>query len=195
VELDALEFGATVADAHDDAVVGFGGDGEFARQRFAVDDEGVVARGGERVGEFAEDAFCVVMDGAGFTVEEFWRANDFPAECGADSLMAETHTQNWKFSSEALDEFDGDAGFFGCAGAGGDDDAFGFAADDVVHGDFIVAVDFDVAAEFAEILGEVVGEGVVVVEEEDHCDSVASPIFARFDARRFRGRLGGRGIC
>jgi len=92
VELDAFEFGATVADAHDDAVVGFGGDGEFARQRFAVDDERVVARGGERVGEFTEDAFCVVMDGTGFTVEEFGRANDFPAECRAYGLMAETHT-------------------------------------------------------------------------------------------------------
>ena len=92
VELDAFEFGATVADAHDDAVVGFGGDGEFARQRFAVDDEGVVARGGERVGEFAKDAFGVVMDGAGFAVEEFGRANDFPTECRADGLMAETYT-------------------------------------------------------------------------------------------------------
>ena len=31
VELDAFEFGAAVADAHDDAVVSFGGDGEVAR--------------------------------------------------------------------------------------------------------------------------------------------------------------------
>ena len=88
VELDAFEFCAAVADAHDDAVVGFGSDGEFARKGFALDDERVVASGGERVGEFAEDAFCVVMDGAGFAVEEFRRANDFPAECGADGLMA-----------------------------------------------------------------------------------------------------------
>ncbi len=61
-------------------------------KRFALDDQRVVARGGEGVGEFAEDAFGVVMDGAGFAVEEFGRANDFPAECGADGLMAETHT-------------------------------------------------------------------------------------------------------
>ena len=88
VELDAFEFGAAVADAHDDAVVGFGGDGEFTRQGFSIDDQRVVARGGEWIVKFAEDAFGVVMDGAGFAVKEFGRANDFPAECRADRLMA-----------------------------------------------------------------------------------------------------------
>jgi len=92
VELDAFEFGAAVPDAHDDAVFGFGGDGELARHGFAFNDQRMIARCGERVGEFAEDAFGVVMDGAGFAVKEFGRANDFPAECRADGLMAETHT-------------------------------------------------------------------------------------------------------
>lgn len=92
MKLDAFEFCAAVPDAHDDAVVGFGGDGELPGQGFAVDDEGVVARCGEGVGEFAEDAFGVVMDGTGFAVKEFGRANDFPAECRADGLMAEADT-------------------------------------------------------------------------------------------------------
>ena len=89
VELDAFEFVAAVADAHDDAVVGFGGDGEFARKRFAFDDQRVIARGGEGLGEFAENIFAVVMDFAGLAVKEFWRANDFAAEGRADGLMAE----------------------------------------------------------------------------------------------------------
>ena len=49
VELDAFEFGAAVADAHDDAVGGFGSDGEFAREGFSLDDQRVVARGCEWV--------------------------------------------------------------------------------------------------------------------------------------------------
>ena len=57
MELDSFEFVAAVADAHDDAVGGFGGDGEFAREGFALDDQGMVTRGGERVGQFAEHAF------------------------------------------------------------------------------------------------------------------------------------------
>jgi hypothetical protein len=113
-------------------------------------------------------------------VEEFGRANDFTSERRTDGLMAEADAQDWKFSGETLDEFDGDAGFFGCARTGGDDDAVGLAADDVVNADFVVSMDFDVAAKFAEILGEVIGEGVVVVEEEDHRrgDSISGIIFA-----------------
>jgi len=91
VELDAFEFMAAVAEAHDDAVVSFGGDGEFARKRFAFDDERMVARGSERLGELAENIFTVVMDIARFSVKEFRRANNFPAEGSADGLMAKAN--------------------------------------------------------------------------------------------------------
>jgi len=103
VELDAFDFVAAVAHTHDDAVFGFGSDGKFARQRFSFDDEGMVARGGEGVGKFAENIFVVVMDLAGFAVEEFRRTNDLAAEGGADGLVAEAHTKNRKFSCEAFD--------------------------------------------------------------------------------------------
>ena len=43
MELDAFEFVAAVAETHDDAVVGFRGDGEFAREGFALDDERMIA--------------------------------------------------------------------------------------------------------------------------------------------------------
>ena len=69
MELDAFDFVAAVAEAHDDAVVGFGGDGEFARQGFAFNDQRVISRGGKRVGERAEDAFRVVVDRAGLAVK------------------------------------------------------------------------------------------------------------------------------
>ena len=69
VELDAFDFMFFVAESHDDAVVGFGGDGEFTRQGFFLDDERVVARGGEGVVHMVEEAFAVVMDLAGFAVE------------------------------------------------------------------------------------------------------------------------------
>ena len=46
VELDAFDFVAAVTKTHDDAVAGFGGDGQLARQRFSFDNERVIARGG-----------------------------------------------------------------------------------------------------------------------------------------------------
>ena len=91
VELYAFDFVAAVAEAHDDAVVRFRSDGEFARQGFSLDDQGMVARSGERIRQLAENVFVVVMNLAGFAVEQFRRANDFSAERGADSLVTEAN--------------------------------------------------------------------------------------------------------
>ena len=54
MELHTFEFVAAVADAHDGAVVGFGGDRQFPREGFALDDERVIARGGEGIGELTK---------------------------------------------------------------------------------------------------------------------------------------------
>lgn len=69
MELDAFKFVAAVTESHDDAVGGFRGDGEFAREGFALDDERVIARGGEGFGQFLENAFSIVVYIAGFSVE------------------------------------------------------------------------------------------------------------------------------
>ena len=103
VELHTFDFVATVSEAHDDAVVGLGGDGEFTRQGFSFDDERVIAGGGERVGQFTEDVFAVVMDLAGFAVEKLWSANNFSAEGRANGLMAEANPEDGKLSCQTLD--------------------------------------------------------------------------------------------
>jgi len=69
MELDAFDFVATMPEAHDDAVVSLGGDGEFARQGFLLDNQGMVARCGEGVWQLAENIFVVVMNLARFAVE------------------------------------------------------------------------------------------------------------------------------
>ena len=109
-----------------------------------------------------------MFDFAGFTVHQFLRANDAAAESGADGLMAEANAENGNFSGETLDERDADTGFLGSAGAGRYKDTFGAQGGDLVESDLVVAADIELLAHLAEILGEVVGEGVVVVEEEDH---------------------------
>ena len=102
MELDAFDFVAAMAEAHDDAVVGFSGDDQLAGERFALDDEGVIPRGCEWLRQIAENIFAVMMDFAGFAVKEFWSANDFAAEGRTDRLMAEADAKDWKFSREPL---------------------------------------------------------------------------------------------
>ena len=163
MELDAFDFVAAVAEAHNDAVVGFSSDEELTRQGFSFDDERVIACGGKRVRQFAENGFPIVMDLAGFAVEKFWSTNDFPAESRADGLVAEANAENGKFSGKPLDELDRDAGLLRSARTRRNNDALGLAAGDFFDSDFVVAMDFDIATQFAEILREVVSERIVVV--------------------------------
>ena len=108
------------------------------------------------------------MDLARFAMEEFRCADDFAAECSTNGLMAEAHTEDRKFSGQALDQLDGNARLLRRARSGRNYDALRFPADDFFDGDFVVSVHFDLATEFAEILRKVVGKGIVVVEQENH---------------------------
>src|SRR5207245_11688636 len=111
VELNAFDLVAAVAQAHDNAVIGFRGDRELARQRLPFHNERVIAGGRERVGQLAEDIFPVVMNLAGFTMEKFRSADDFSAKSCTNGLVAEANTEDWKFSGKTGDELDGNARF------------------------------------------------------------------------------------
>src|SRR6266700_1443764 len=100
--MDAFDFVAAMAEAHDDAVIGLGGDGQLARQRFFLNDEGMVARSSEGIGKLAENIFVVVVNLARFDMKEFRGADDFSAKRGSYCFMHEATTENGKFSSEAL---------------------------------------------------------------------------------------------
>ena len=56
----------------------------------------------------------------------------------------------------------------GVQGPGGDDDSLRRELFDFGNGDLVVAHDMEVRPQLAEILDEVVGEAVVVIEDEDH---------------------------
>ena len=55
----------------------------------------------------------------------------------------------------------------GVHGPGRDDDAVGRALEQLVDGRDVVAHDLDLGAQLAQVLDEVVGERVVVVDDED----------------------------
>src|SRR6266566_9689111 len=100
----------------------------------------MVARSGEGIGQLAENILAIVMDLARLAMKKFGGADDFPAERGANGLMAEAPTENREFSGEALDQFHGNARFLRRARAGRNHDAFRLTADNFFHGNLVVAV-------------------------------------------------------
>ena len=109
-----------------------------------------------------------MVDLARFAVEELRGANDFSAESCADGLVAEANSENGKFSGQAFDELHGDTRILRSARAWRNYDALGLAAGDLLDSDSVIAMDLDVATEFAKILREVVGERIVVVQQQNH---------------------------
>ena len=106
---------------------------------------------------------------AGLAVHQLGRADHVAAKGRADGLVAEADAENRNLAGHVADEVDGDAGLLRRAGAGREEDAVRVQGFDLVRGQLVVAADDDVGAELAHVLDEVVGEGVVVVEDEDHC--------------------------
>src|SRR5215472_142103 len=184
VELDAFDFVAAVTEAHDDAVIAFRGDHELARQRLPFNNERVITGGRERVRQLAEDIFAVVMDLAGFAMEKFRSADDFSAKSCTNGLVAEANTEDWKFSGKTLDELDGNARFPRRTRSGRNDNALRAAAGDFFNGDFVVAMDFDVRTELTQILREVVGKRIVVVQQQNHF-----PVLVRYASPNLTLRL------
>src|SRR6185437_5111592 len=168
VELYALNGELAVADRHDGVVGGAGGDLEAFGHRGRINDQRVVAGGGEGLGQAAEDGLAVVLDHAGLAVHQHLGADDAGAKGLTDALMAEADAEDGDAAGEVLDGRHADAGFERGAGTRRNDQSRGLQGFDPGQGHLIVAADLDGLSQLAEVLGEVVGERVVVVEEEDH---------------------------
>ncbi len=173
-----------VGDGHDFAVVGEGGDGEAVGKGGGNGGEGVVAGDGEGFGESVEEgAGGGAADVGGLSVHEGLGVGDGGAEGGADGLVAEAYAEDRDARAELLHGRDADACVFGATGAGREDEGFGGEHRDAGGVEVVVADDADVGVDGADELVEVVGEGVVVVDDQDHgSSSFAASSMARTTA-------------
>ena len=92
------------------------------------------------------------------------RADDLAAERLSYGLMSETDAQNRCAPGHAFDHFEAYAGAVRIAGPWGDDDTLGRHVSRLAQGHRIVAADFQLGAQFAEEVIEVIGEAVVVID-------------------------------
>lgn len=95
-------------------------------------------------------------------------ADDVTAEGGAHALVTEADAQQGDTSGEVSDSGDGDTGLIGGTGSGRYDDVVRVEGFDLIQRDLIVAHDADFLTQFSEVLDEVIGKGVVVIDHEEH---------------------------
>lgn len=168
VELDPVNRFFPVLYAHNDSICCFGCDFKNVRQALSFDDERVIARDLQRGGQAGKNTFsamcdlrCLAVQGRCF--------NNLSAEGLSDGLVSQTNAEQRGVSfGGGFDKIKADSGVIRIAGAGGDDQSCGIQTKDFIDGDAIVAVDLHFGPQISEILDEVVGEAVVIVDEDDH---------------------------
>src|SRR4051794_1046847 len=161
MELESLGRQFAVAQTHHDAAAGCR-DLELAGH-VVVDDQRVVARDLDRLREAGEDRLAVVANRRRLAVDRLV-ADDLAAERLAEGLVAQADSEHRHTAlGKRADCLDRDAGFVRRAGSGRDDHAAGLALE---HSFLVVSHHVHVRSELTQVLDEVVGERVVVVDHE-----------------------------
>src|SRR6266496_1625831 len=102
MELHRFDWQSTVTDAHDDAVVRFGGDFEDGRQSFADGVERMVAAHTEGLREAFKYAEIAVRDHRRLAVHGIVEDCEFAAERFDDALQAEADTERRNAETRAV---------------------------------------------------------------------------------------------
>ena len=105
-----------VHQSHDFPFLGPCSDFQAIRQRFAFDDERMIARRLEGIGHIGENALPLVMDRRGLAVHEPVGTHDITAVDLPDRLMPEANAENRCARAKFLDQPAGNARLVRCAG-------------------------------------------------------------------------------
>src|SRR5262249_11071764 len=139
VELHAMHRMLLVLQPHDEAVSGPGGDRKATRQAFALDDQRVITRDLEPLGQPLEDALARMIDLRDLAVHGNRGAYHCAAIHLADRLVPKADAQGRDVRSRPLYQLQADAGLVGRAGAWRQHDAFWGDLQDLRNTDLVIA--------------------------------------------------------
>src|SRR4051812_23138279 len=95
------------------------------------------------------------------------RLDDLAAEHRTDALMPEADAEDWYPGTEPAHNFIADSGVSRAARPGRDANPPRSKGLNFCDGDFVIPPHDHLAFQLPEILDEVVGEGIVVIDDED----------------------------
>lgn len=133
----------------------------------------MIARCRKRRWQACKDAFAIVVDRRYFSMERLRRADHFAAKNLPDGLMPQTDTQKrYGTIGAGGDQVQTNAGMIRVRRAGGNKHGIGCACQCDFHRDLVIAVDFNVLSQIAQILDQIVGKTVIIIDKQDHAQNV-----------------------
>src|SRR5581483_7839473 len=118
--------------------------------------------------QIPKDCLAVVGDLAGLAMHEFRRANHLATECGTNRLMSQTHSQQRYLGGESPDQFNADSSLLWSARPRRQKNPVRTHPFHIRHRKSVIAPDYNFFAQLTQVLHQVVGKGIVVVENENH---------------------------
>ncbi|MNN48952.1 hypothetical protein D3C81_1634540 [compost metagenome] len=109
-----------------------------------------------------------MLDRRSLAVHQGLGADHFAAKGLADGLMAQADAEDRHVQRRGLQDGQADAGLIRGAGAGRQQYGLGLQRPGFLDGQVVVADDMRLGAQLREVVDEVVGKAVVVIDDEDH---------------------------
>ena len=126
-------------------------------------------------------------------MHEFCRPHHLAAKHLGQALVAQAHPQDRQLRPQLLEHLQADPGLVGVAGAGGDQDCVRGQVPDLLQGEGVIALHPKIGGnrvvrrQLPQVLHQVEGEAVVVVEHKQHGVPYAS---GALTWSPFKGRAG-----
>src|SRR5688572_7388208 len=183
MKLHAMHLIHAVPHGHDRAVfLRAGRHLEIVWHAVGGDHQRVIPAGEKWLIDPGKHPFAIVHDGGRLAVHRRVGTRHDAAVDHADGLMTETDAEQRRPRTESLDHVRRDAGILGTTGPGRDHDLIRGHHLDLAERHLIVAAHAHLRAELAEVLHEVVGKRIVVVDDEHHYNPACASSSARITA-------------
>ncbi len=166
MELHALDRQRAMPHTHDFALGGARGHLEHRGHARGIGNQGMITPRLEPLRHAAEQPLGVVRDGRDLAVHQATGAHHLAAEHFDQGLMTETDAEYRQAACESLDHAHRDPRVARRTGARRDHQMGSAECQCLLHGDHVVAMHLHLRAQYQERLHQVVGERIVVVDQQ-----------------------------
>ena len=165
VKLNALDRQLAMLKPHNRAILKLCGDFKAIRKAFALNNQRMIPGGVKWCRQTCKNAFAVVMHLAHLAMHDLMTPGHSAAKSLADGLMpqADAHQRRFGFRC-GLNQRQADTRLIWCSGAGRQENPRRLHRHGFLGIDRIVAPDLNIRPQFAQIMDEVVGETVIVID-------------------------------
>src|SRR3954453_20045966 len=134
----------------------------------------MVPRGSKRRMQILENRAAIMFHGTSFSMHEIRGSDYLASEGGAQSLMSKAYAENWELPTELAEQLDADPRILRRAWAGRDANALRTHRCNFFYRNLIVAPHHNFSAQLTQVLHQVVGEGIVIIEDKNHSYQITS---------------------